>query len=182
MKKQKKQQQQQQNIKMGEEKNREEKEKLEKIVLELGQIQILTDEEINNYIKEITDIEERKKVYENEIQEIAMALKWLQDIENLEIQIIETQKKLPALEENAKLLQLNFEQAEIALQNAKNGWDEQLPIFKTVRDLDTKIALKQPIFQTTLAFLSTLEAQKATISLNIQKENGIGLRFQKIHI
>ena len=153
------------------EKNREEKEKLEKIVLELGQIQILTQEEISNYEKEIFNIEQQKKTFEKELQEKAIALKWIEDIENLHIQIMETQKKLPALEENAKQLQSHFEQAEIALQNAKNGWDEQLPIFKTVRDLDTKIALKQPIFQTTLAFLSTLEAQKVTISQSIQKEN-----------
>ena len=77
-------------------KNREEKEKLEKIVLELGQIQILTQEEISNYEKEIFNIEQQKKTYEKEIQEIAIALKWLEDIENLHIQIMETQKKLPA--------------------------------------------------------------------------------------
>ncbi|HPS70815.1 MAG TPA: AAA family ATPase [Bacteroidales bacterium] len=153
------------------EKNREEKEKLEKIVLELGQIQILSEEEISNYEKEIINIEQQKKTYEKEFQEIAIALKWLQDIETLQIQILETQKKLPALEENTKQLQSHFEQAEIVLHTAKNVWGEQLPIFKTVRDLDTKIALKRPLLQTILEFLSSYEVHKTNISQNIQKEN-----------
>ncbi len=153
------------------EKNREEKEKLEKIILELGQIHILTEEEISNYVKEITDIEQLKKTVEKEIQGIAIALKWLQDIENLQIQILEIQKKLPVLLENAISLQINFEQSEIALLTAKNVWNDQMPIFKAVRDVDTKIALKRPLLQTILESLSAFEVQKSTISQNIQKEN-----------
>lgn len=153
------------------EKNKEEKDKLDKIVLELGQIKILTEDEINRYNQEVSDIEILKKAHEAEIQKIMIAIKWLQDLENLEQSIQENQKKVPVLEENALKIKSEFEQAEIALQTSKKIWNEQMPVFKAVRNLDTKLALKRPLYQSIIASLTTLELQKSNISDSIQKGN-----------
>jgi len=153
------------------EKNKEEKDKLDKIVLELGQIKILTEDEINRFNQEISDIEILKKNHEAEIQKITIAIKWLQDLENLEQSIQENQKKVPVLEENALKIKSEFEQAEIALQTSKKIWNEQMPVFKAVRNLDTKLALKRPLYQSIIASLTTLELQKSNISDSIQKGN-----------
>ncbi|MDX9892432.1 MAG: SbcC/MukB-like Walker B domain-containing protein [Bacteroidales bacterium] len=151
------------------EKNKEEKDKLEKIVLELGQIKILTEEEINQYKREISDIELVKKNHEAEIQKITNGIKWLQDLENLEQSILENQKKVPVLEERALKIKSEFEQAEIALQTSKKIWNEQMPVFKAVRDLETKLTIKQQLYESIIASLTNLELQKANISNTLQK-------------
>lgn len=162
------------------EKNKEEKDKLDKIVLDLGQIKILTEDEIKQYNQEISDIEVLKKAHEAEIQKIMMAIKWLQDLENLEQSILENQKKIPVLEENALKIKSEFDQADIALQTSKKNWNEQMPVFKAVRNLDTKLALKQPLYQSIIASLTTLELQKSNISDSIQKVSDDLVKAEKV--
>lgn len=167
------------------EKNREEKEKLDKINIELGQIKILSEEEINNYNKEILDIEQLKQSYEKEIHKVTDAIKWHQDIENFQQQISEIQNKLPILKDKSLQIRAEYEQAESALEKAKNDWNIQMPIFKVVRDLDTKLTLKRPLFQSILTSLNTLELQKSNITQSLLKGNedlakGEHLLFEKM--
>jgi len=147
-----------------------EKEKLEKVVIELDAIQILTEEDIKMLTDEITFLEKEKKQADEEISKVNEAIKWISEIAILESKISEAQEKLPALETNVKNTSDLFEKAEIALRKAKEEQKTQEPIFKKVRELDTKISEKEKTGEPLLIAIPKLEKDKHDLSSVLVKQ------------
>lgn len=146
------------------ERNRTEKEKLERILLELEAIKILSEEEIENLTNENAVNEKEKIQVDEELQKIETAKKWLLDLTNLQTQINGAKEKLPELEEQTKAAKETFEKSEIVLKTAKDEQKKQEPIFKKVRELDTKISEKEKLLKPILKVISELEVNKKALS------------------
>jgi exonuclease SbcC len=153
------------------ERNRTEKDKLDKISLELEAIKILTEEEIENLTIENAVIEKEKLRVDEELQKIEKAKKWLSDMSNLQTQINQAKEKLPELEEKAKTAKETFEKSEIALKAAKEEQKKQEPIFKKVRELDTKISEKDNLLKPIMITISELSNSKTVLSKTIESQN-----------
>jgi exonuclease SbcC len=153
------------------ERNKTEKDNLDKISLELEAIKILTEEEIENLTNENVGIEKEKLQVDEELQKIEKAKKWLSDISNLQTQINQTKEKLPELEEKAKTVKEIFEKSELALKTAKEEQKKQEPIFKKVRELDTKISEKEKLLNPILTAISDLTKSKTELSKTIESQN-----------
>jgi len=153
------------------ERNRTEKENLDKILLELEAIKILSEEEKENLINEIAVIEKEKSQIDEEIQKINTAKKWLLDLTNLQTQINGAKEKLPELEELTIRAKETLAKSEIALKTANEELKRQEPIFKKVRELDTKISEKDKLLKPILEAISKLEENKKTVSNNLKSQN-----------
>jgi exonuclease SbcC len=153
------------------ERNRTEKEKLNKILFELEAIKILSEEEKENLINEIAVIEKERTQVDEEIQKINTAKKWLLDLTNLQTQINGAKEKLPELEAQTKTAKETLEKSEIALKTAKEEQKKQEPIFKKVRELDTKISEKDKLLKPILEAISVLEENKKTVSNNLKSQS-----------
>ena len=153
------------------ERNRTEKDKLDKISLELEAIKILTEEEIEILTNENTVIEKEKLQVDEELQKIEKAKKWLSDVSNLQTQINQAKEKLPELEEKTKTAKETFEKSELALKTAKSEQRNQEPIFKRVRELDTKISEKEKLLNPILTAISDLTKSKTELSKTIDSQN-----------
>lgn len=153
------------------ERNRTEKEKLDKILLELEAIKILSEEEIENLTKENTAIEKEKIQVDEELQKIETAKKWLSDLNILQVQINGAKEKLPKLVEKTKTAKETFEKYEVVLKTAKDEQKKQEPILKKVRELDTKISEKEKLLKPILKFISELEENKKTLSNTLEVQS-----------
>jgi len=153
------------------ERNRTEKEKLDKILLELESIKILTEEEKENLINEIAAIDKTKIEVDEELQKINTAKKWLSDLANLQTQINEAKEKLPELEKQTKTAKESLEKLEIDLKTAKDEQKKQEPVFKKVRELDTKISEKDKLLKPIIEAISKLEENKKTLFNNLEKQS-----------
>jgi exonuclease SbcC len=153
------------------ERNRTEKEKLDKILLELETIKILSEEEIENLTKENTEIEKGKIQVDEELQKIETAKNWFSDLTNLQTQINGAKEKLPKLEDETKTAKETFEKYEIDLNKVKIEQKKQEPIFKKVRELDTKISEKEKLLKPILILISELEENKEIISNNLESQS-----------
>ena len=149
------------------ERNSSEKDKLDKILLELKAIKILSEKEKENLINKIALTEEEKTQVDEEIQKIHTAKKWHLDLTNLQIQINRAKEELPDLEEKTKIAKETFDKSETTLKTAKEEQKKQEPIFKKVRELDTKISEKVKILNPILEAISKLEEEKKTVSDNL---------------
>ncbi len=153
------------------ERNRTEKEKLDKILLELEAIKILSEEEIENLTKENAIIEKAKNQVDEELQKIETAKKWLSNLTSLQTQINGAKEKLPQLEEQTKETKETFEKYEIALKTAKDEQKKQEPIFKKARELDIKISEKEKLLNPILKVISELEENKKTLSNTLENQS-----------
>ncbi len=160
------------------ERNRLEKEKLEKIELELGAIKILSEEEIKNLENESKVIENDKKQVDEELKKIEIAKKWLLDLANLQNQINEVNKNLPELNEKVRAAEKSFDQSEKDLQIAKNEQIKYNDIFIQVRKLDTQIAEKEKLLKPISETLSKLNINIKNISA-ILKTQEVALENDK---
>lgn len=161
------------------ERNRTEKEKLDKVLVELEAIKILSEEDIKNLTDEIAVIENDKKQIDAELQKIETAKKWLTDLGNLQKQIIGAKQKLPELEEKTKTAKGTFEKSENALKTAKEEQKKQEPIFKKARELDTKISEKEKLLQPILKAISELEKNKNELSKTLENQKAEIEKSQK---
>ena len=152
------------------ERNRTEKEKLNKILIELETIKVLTAEEIDNLTNEITEFEKQKKQFDNDLQTIDTARKWLKDLSDLQQQINQATAKLPDLELKVQETKTAFEQSEIMLKKAKKEQENTLPILINVRELDTKIAEKEKLLTPVLFAINNLENIKNELSQKLEKQ------------
>jgi len=152
------------------ERNRTEKEKLEKIAIELEAIKILSEEEIKALIDENTTLEKDKKQIDEKLQKIETAKKWLADIGNLHKQINEVKQKLPGLEAKAKKTKEDLEKSDIALKTVKAELKKQEPIFNQVRVLDTKISEKKKLLQPILNVISDLGKSINALNRTLTKQ------------
>ncbi|MDR2424431.1 MAG: AAA family ATPase [Prevotellaceae bacterium] len=154
------------------ERNKAEKDKLEQIIFQLGEIKILTSDEILIYNTEIVECESRKATVDVEVQVIETAKKWINDIVELRKQISEARAKLPELETQQNTAKNAMLAAVKIFDELKAEYEKQSPVFIEVRELDTKISEKtvalQPI-QKTLKALND-ESNKLTDRLTDNKK------------
>ncbi|MBS1589453.1 MAG: AAA family ATPase [Bacteroidetes bacterium] len=129
------------------ERSKIEKDKLNKILIEIQAIKTFTEEEIENLTNENTLLENEKKQVDEEARKIEVAQKWLRDIATLQTQILEAKQQLPALEDKVNATRYALENAETKLQAAKDELKKQEPVFKKVREIDTKISEKEKLLQ-----------------------------------
>jgi DNA repair protein SbcC/Rad50 len=153
------------------EQNRAEKEKLEKVLVELEAIKILSEEEIKNLTNEIAAFEKDKKQIDDELQKLETVKKWFLDVENLEKNITEAKQKLPLWEEKTIKANENLEKTENDLNKAKEEQKKLVPIFNTVRELDTKISEKEKLLQPILKAMAELEKSKNELSASLERQN-----------
>ncbi len=146
---------------------KEEKIKLDKILIELESIKILSDEEITTFNEEIKQIENTKNIYNNELKKTETAL-------NLKLEIIKTQKQMeelkndiPIAEQNTLKAKNDLDDIDNKLTTEKNNLKNQQPIFNQVRTLDIKISEKEKILSSTIN--SILEIEKSIQHLNDEK-------------
>lgn len=141
-----------------------EKEKLDRISVELEAIKILSEEEKERLKGEISQAKNDKKQVDGELQKIETAKRWLFDLGILQKQIDEINLTLPELEENAKTAKEALEKAEFTLKAVKETVAKQEPVFKQVREFDTKIAEKQKLLDPILRGISELEKKEKELS------------------
>ena len=142
------------------ERNKTEREKLDRILLEIGAIKILSEEEIEKLNTEIAALEKQKQQFDAELQAIETAKKCLKDLSDLQEQISEAKTKLPELEQNAETAKTAFEKAETMLKSAKTEQENIEAILKKVRESDTKISEKEQQLNPVFAAISALQKTK----------------------
>jgi len=155
------------------ERNKLEKEKFEKILLELEAIKILSEEEIENLTAQIVVFEKDKKQVDEELRALEESKKWLSDIQMLDSQIKAAKQKLPNLVDTEKRVSEIFAKADRSFKEAKKEQEKQEPVFKKVRELDIKISEKEGLLLPILKEISELERSKKKLSdtLDEQVEN-----------
>ncbi|MFZ6036629.1 MAG: AAA family ATPase [Bacteroidota bacterium] len=153
------------------ERSKAEKEKLDRVLLELEAIKILSEEEIKNLNDEIAALENEKTQLDEELQKIEHAKKWLSDLDSLQKQIDETKRKLPELEVKTITTKEAFDVSERALKALKEEQKELEPLFKKVRELDTKISEKEKLLHPILTAISDLEKKLHELSQTLEKQH-----------
>ncbi len=146
--------------------NKEESEKLAKIVTELGAIKILSDEEIQAINEEINTLATERETTNKALTKVDDAKKWLTTISTLTQQIKDAKQILPELETYLSTATETLEKADNQLKNRKEELQNQEPIFRKTRDLDLIISGKRELLQPKLAAI-------ATHTTNIKKLNNL---------
>jgi len=153
------------------ERSKAEKEKLDRVLLELEAIKILSEEEIKNLNDEIAALENEKTQLDEELQKIEHAKKWLSDLDSLQKQIDETKRKLPELEVKTLTTKEAFDASENALKTLKEKQKELEPLFKKVRELDTKISEKEKLLHPILTAISDLDKKLHELSQTLETQH-----------
>ncbi len=153
------------------ERSKAEKEKLDRVLLELEAIKILSEEEIKNLNDEIAAFETEKTQLDEELQKIETAKKWLSDLDSLQKQIDETKRKLPELEVKTITTKEAFDASENALKTLKEEQKELEPLFKKVRELDTKISEKEKLLHPILTAISDLDKNIKELSQTLEAQH-----------
>ncbi|MCC6251897.1 MAG: AAA family ATPase [Bacteroidia bacterium] len=159
-----------------------EKEKLDKIFLELQAIKTLSEEEIEALKNENSEIEKEKKIIDEELQKVEKAKKWLNDISILQANIDEASKKLPELETQIVSKQQIFEEAESSLKSVKEEKKKQELVFNKVRELDTKISEKEKLLNPLLYSISKTQEEREKVSKNLENIRVKLEKYEKISI
>ena len=148
-----------------------EKEKLDKILFELGAIKIHSEDEINVIKDEIIEFEKKKQQIDIELQRIETAKKWLIDLENIQKQIADTTAKLPELHGKVEAAKSSLLQKEISLQNAKNEKEKTDIILVKVRELDINITNKTKLLHPILQSIKELTDKNSELSQSLVRQN-----------
>ncbi len=150
--------------------NKEESEKLAKIVTELGAIKILSDEEIQAINEEISTLDTERKTTDKAFTKKDEAKKWLSEISTLTQQINQAKQILPELQANLSTATKNLDETDTQLKNRKSELQKQEPVFKATRELDIKISETQKQLQPILTAISTHETNKATLQKQLEEK------------
>lgn len=153
------------------ERSKAEKEKLDKVLFELEAIKILSEEEIKNLNDEIAALENEKTQLDKGLQKIEHAKKWLSDLESLRKQIEEAKQKLPELEAKTITTKEAFDASERALKAIKEKQKELEPLFRKVRELDTKISEKEKLLRPILTTISDLDKNIKELSQTLEAQH-----------
>lgn len=154
------------------ERSAEEKKKLERLSIELENINRLSEEEIATLNQEIELFNQEKTKRDKELTQLEKAKNWLAEIKKLTEEIEKAKEQLPSLvakqEETAK----QVAQHEQDVKQAKETLKQQQPIFKKVNVLDTQIAEKNKLIAPVLHKISELEHElkQTTKKITNQKE------------
>ncbi|HHT23237.1 MAG TPA: AAA family ATPase [Bacteroidales bacterium] len=150
--------------------NKEESEKMAKIVTELGAIKILSDEEIQAINEEISTLDMERQTTNKAFTKKDEAKKWLTEISTLTQQINNAKQILPELQANLSSVTKSLEEADTQLKNRKSELQKQEPVFKATRELDIKISETQKQLQPILTAISTHETNKATLQKQLEEK------------
>ncbi|MDR2691138.1 MAG: hypothetical protein LBB73_02410 [Dysgonamonadaceae bacterium] len=161
------------------ERNKTEKEKLDKILMELGAIKVLSDEETTVLRHEITELEKQKTIIDGELQKIETAKKWLADLENLQRQITAEKSKISGLQQKVESAQTAFEQSEETLKKVKNEKAGIEKILVKVRELDTQITEKTKLLNPVEQSIKELSGKNAELSQLLEKQSNNLEKSQK---
>ena len=153
------------------ERNKFEKEKLEKILVELGAIKIISEEEIDNLNREIADYITQKKQIDNDLEIIETAKKWIIDLEKLIRQVFEAKQKIPELEQKVEGAAKIFQQSETMFVAAKSEKENSEKILVKVRELDVKISEKDKSLAIITQNITELEKIKNNLSREIENSH-----------
>jgi exonuclease SbcC len=153
------------------ERSKAEKEKLDKVLFELETIKILSDDEIKNLNDEIAALENEKTQLDEELQKIETAKKWLSDLESLRKQIEEAKQKLPESEAKTITTKAAFDASEMALRTIKDEQKELEPLFRKVRELDTKLSEKEKLLRPILTAISDLDKNIKELSQTLEAQH-----------
>ena len=148
------------------ERNRIEKDKLERIIIELDAIKILSEDEIENLNIELSEFEQLISKNHENLSKMESAKKWLTDIDNLQKQVDLAKQKLPVLEEKLKSAYESFNNSEAVLKSAKEEKIGQELIFIKVRELDTKINEKDKLLKPLNDLMEKLEKSRNDLFRN----------------
>ncbi|GHT32382.1 nuclease SbcCD subunit C [Bacteroidia bacterium] len=152
------------------ERNKSEKEKLDKILFEIGAIKILSEDEIAVLQNEIAESEKNKNHIDNELQTIYKAQQWLKALSALQQQITDSTAKLPELEAKEVEAKNTLQIAEYELKIAKEEQEKADPVLIKVRELDTKITEKEKAIKPLVETIKTIETEKIDLSIKIKKQ------------
>lgn len=152
------------------ERAKKENEKLEGIGLELGAIQLYSESEVLALESEITHLSATKIETEAEVNRIETAINWHQTIEELENQLRITKERLPELETNYQVAEVDTQQKTTLLINAKNNFATQEEKFKNVRTLDTKLEEKRNLIDPIAESLQKQEREKIQLQEDIKSK------------
>jgi DNA repair protein SbcC/Rad50 len=161
------------------ERNKLEKEKLDHILLVFDTIKLLSEDEILNITKEKEALVQQKNTIEQEFSSKVQSKNWLIELQQLQEQLRLAKASLPEQNQQLQEAEALLNQSKIKLAHAKEALVLQEPIFKAVRDLDTKINLKEqelnPIIQKKNVLDNQLknEAQKLKDFQILLDKNGI---------
>lgn len=150
--------------------NRIERDKFDKILIEIGAIKIFSEEEINRYNNEIEDLAKNKEQIDSELKKLESAQNWLINLAELQKQINETSERLPELEEQAKTAEKEFEKSDQNLQSLREEHKKLSPIFLQTRELDIKISERVNSLRPILKSISELEKVKSDLSQIIDNQ------------
>ncbi|MDO5615107.1 MAG: SbcC/MukB-like Walker B domain-containing protein [Cruoricaptor ignavus] len=150
-----------------------EREKLNKIIVELDAIKMLSEEEISKIEEEISIFNDEKKQADNQLNKIEIAKKWITDLDILQKQIGDAKQNLPELEIRLNTENELFSKSVEAFNSIKKDWELQEPILKKVRELDTKIVEKEKQQKPILETIFKIKTEKKQLSdkLTMQKGN-----------
>ena len=152
------------------ERNKAEKEKLDKILVEIGAIQILTAEEMETLSREIAENEIQKKQIDGDLMLIEASKKWLADLDSLQNQLTEAKQKLPDLMQQTEFSQKEFEQKDAALKEAITVKEDTDKVLVGVRELDTQIAEKNKALDLILPTISDLTNTVNTLTQTFARQ------------
>jgi exonuclease SbcC len=150
------------------ERNKAEKEKSDRIDLELGAIHILPKEEIDRLTGEIASLEQQKQAVDIDLLSIEKARQWLADIGNLQKQIAEAKAKLPELQAQADAKTQALEKAEATMEALKAEKKEAADTWTKVRELDAIIAEKDKALAPLLQAIETLQRDHHATAIDIE--------------
>lgn len=163
------------------ERAKKENEKLEGIGLEIGAIQLYSESEVLALKSEITQLSANKSETDAEVIRFESAIKWLQTIEELENQLRITKERLPELDTNYQVAEVDTQQKINLFENAKNNFVTQEEKFKNVRTLDTKLEEKTKLLAPITDSLQKQEREKIQIQENIKsKEKTFNLSKEEL--
>jgi exonuclease SbcC len=160
------------------EQNRLERERLERILIELNSISVLSEDQISQLSEEIKDLEIKRGQANTRLQNLVAAKKWLAEIAKLEMQISQAKQSLPALEAQVSSNQEKSDNAESALKRIIDERTQLEPVFNQAKELDTRISEKTKLLEPTLLEIGEIHDELDHASKALEEKKSELKNFQ----
>jgi DNA repair protein SbcC/Rad50 len=148
----------------------EEKKKLDRILYDLENINMLSDEDITTLNEEVESSTQEKDKRNQELGKLDKAKNWIEELKQLAKAIEEAKIQIPTLEESKKGLAADADKQKKLVEQARNTLKQQQPIFKKVNTLDTQINEKNKSFAPVLNRICELEKDQKNIGQQIAEQ------------
>jgi exonuclease SbcC len=120
-----------------------EQEKLLRISAELSNIKVLSEEDFNRIKQEIALFEEQKLQSDSEIKKVENIKQWLTELTQIKKQIEESRSNLPEFTERFNIAEEFYAKTQRDVETVKKEKEVLEPIFRKVREIETKITEKE---------------------------------------